>query len=473
MPEQKQILNPYGPGRLGKRLGFRELLQLDKDPHAGRFRRYMPDGNLAVEKVEPVEVKPPEPPPEEIHQRKLEQIERETYQKAFEAGEKAGFEAGLTEMQEKVGEFLPRLASVLHELDGVPARYFATSEQLMVESAILLTKRLVGHELSVHPEGVAHRVRRIMEHAIGRDEMVVHLPPEEAEAVQSIDGFEHLSIVADASMSPGSVRLETDFGAVEEDMEARLRDVETALRSVLSGRLDAMEAEGVEVKKRSPEDLETMAAWSEEQEKNPDEPPAELAAEHTPVEQQATEITPEADEEHVDGIEEEEQFGVDEGSVEAADGGVDGVGEQLPPERMATDGLEGANSEDIDAAIMMSDDIPEAVEEPLEAGEDDGFPPEMEEEEEPAEVMMSDEIPEAVEEPLEEAPEALMSDEIPEAVEAPEVVGGVEVHASDERARHLSPEPKEGNARVLDDDAEFTPGLVVPDASSSDDGGAV
>ncbi|MEO5340457.1 MAG: FliH/SctL family protein [Magnetococcus sp. MYC-9] len=216
-----------------RRVSFRELVG-DEHPHRGdTFVQFLPDGRLP----EQPHAKEPEVSQEELHQRRLETIERETYQKAFAAGEEAGLALGEETMEREIARLLPQFESVLHQLDLLPKRVFASAERFLVETAILLTRELLTHELTVNPEGIVHRVRRLLDQAVGRRDIVLHLAPDSATILQNLSGFEKLRIEADPDMAPGSVRMESDFGGIEDNLERQLAEVEAGLRSYLQDRL--------------------------------------------------------------------------------------------------------------------------------------------------------------------------------------------------------------------------------------------
>ncbi|MBF0161203.1 MAG: hypothetical protein HQL88_02850 [Magnetococcales bacterium] len=217
-----------------RRVSFQELVGDNNRQHGETFVRFLPDGRLPALQGA---AKEPEISPEELHQRRLETIERETYQKAFAAGEEAGLALGEQAMEQEIARLLPQFESVLHQLDALPRRVFASAERFLVETAILLTRELLAHELTVNPEGIVHRVRRLLDQAAGRRDIVLYLAPDSAAILQNVGGFEKLRIEADAAIAPGSVRMESDFGGIEENLERQLADVEAGLRSYLQDRL--------------------------------------------------------------------------------------------------------------------------------------------------------------------------------------------------------------------------------------------
>jgi flagellar biosynthesis/type III secretory pathway protein FliH len=220
--------------------GFTRILSKQQQEESGeddQFVRFMPDGSLSIFKKEKVE-EVPQIDVEEVNKRRLEQLEREVYQKAFAEGEKTGIEIGQEKMEQEINRLIPQLESVLRELDNLPHRVFMASENFLVESLISFNRELLAHELTINPEGIADRVNRILENCIGRKDIAIRVSPSNAQILERIEHFEKLKIVSDPSIASGSVLMESDFGGMEDNLEARLREVETALRQQLQERLD-------------------------------------------------------------------------------------------------------------------------------------------------------------------------------------------------------------------------------------------
>ncbi|MBF0357986.1 MAG: hypothetical protein HQL70_05215 [Magnetococcales bacterium] len=208
----------------------------DKKDEGSSFVRFMPDGSLSIIKKEVKEV--PKIDEEEVQKRRWEKIEREIYQKAFAEGEKTGIEIGQEKMEQEIQRIIPQLESVLRELDNLPHRVFTSTENFLVESLISFNRELLAHELTINPAGIAARVTRILDRSIGRKDIIIRVSPESAKILERLDQFKKLQIFADNSVAPGSVVMESDFGGIEDNIEARLREVETALRQQLQDRLD-------------------------------------------------------------------------------------------------------------------------------------------------------------------------------------------------------------------------------------------
>lgn len=229
-----QIVEPEKRLRI-ESLRFADLLQQDaerRDDHFIRLRRngLPPPRDLPKKEVEI--------PAEELHRRRLEQIEREAFQKAFTAGEEAGLAMGEQKKQEEIARLLPRFDAIFKQLNRLPARIFAASEQFMVETCLLLLQEIFKHELTVNKASLAARVKKILEQLSHRDRMEIHLHPEDGGYLRGLPEFSQLVILDDGAVERGTVRLESEFGGVEDNLGLQLREAEQSLREYLNGRLE-------------------------------------------------------------------------------------------------------------------------------------------------------------------------------------------------------------------------------------------
>lgn len=398
-----------------------------KDPGV-HFVRFQPDGSVTTIKKK-VEIPPV--PKEEIQQRRYEQIEREVYQKAFEEGEKTGMELGQEKMEQEIRHIIPQLENVLRELDDLPLRVYTASEQFMVESMISINRELLAHELTINSEGIAQRVRRIMDRSTGRKDIVIKVSPGIAEILGRMDEFNKIQILGDESVNPGSVVMESDFGGMEDNLESRLREVETSIRQQLQDRMDKSGVADIAAVSREKAAAEAAAELTP------------LVADHQPEE--------EHDQDYLDSEEELEEGGA------------------YPLEAVSEEMLDGFGEDDDDFAdeeeelavqtqSSPAEQLPQpeqqvAEDEPM-AGEDLAAM-DIPAEEEPAEILAA----EAVEDEL-----AADFDDV-EAAESP-----VEVAEEDFAGAFAEEEPTESPAAeqsVADDDDEFAAAFAEEEPAES------
>ncbi|MBF0340460.1 MAG: hypothetical protein HQL95_05780 [Magnetococcales bacterium] len=237
-----EIIKAEAGGGEFRRIGIQELLDAPQASKREHFLRFRPDGRLPV--VVPPK-KEPEISSEELQARRLEQMEREIHQQVFAAAEAAGLKAGEERMEREIQALMPQLEGVLANLEQLHVRVLAASERYLVETSLVVIRELLASELTVHPEVVAARVKRILSRASGRKEIVIRVSPGNARVLSRMKRFGNLRIEADELLSPGAVHLESDFGGFEDNLELQLKDVELSMREYLQERLDRIGVEDI------------------------------------------------------------------------------------------------------------------------------------------------------------------------------------------------------------------------------------
>ncbi|MBF0308862.1 MAG: hypothetical protein HQL56_04975 [Magnetococcales bacterium] len=235
---QAQIIR--GGSREHRRVSYAEILGRQQFERPG-FVPLRSDGSRPVPEPEP-EI--PDIPEEEIRQRRMEKLERETYLRVFAAAEKAGMEMGEQLMRQRMDAVLPRMESILRELEKLPGRVMVSAERFLVETLITLVQELLGHELSVNRQGLQARVRRLLKQVDEANRIVIRVAPEDVDLLAGLPEFATLRIERANNVPPGSVRLESDFGGVEDRLDLQLQTVSDGLRSYLRERLERLDEAG-------------------------------------------------------------------------------------------------------------------------------------------------------------------------------------------------------------------------------------
>ena len=85
----------------------------------------------------------------------IEEIEREAYEKGFEAGEKAGFAMG----EKKAMVLIERIDNLLNELLVIKNKILKEIEPQIIELAIEIAKKIIMKELSIDREIIINIIR--------------------------------------------------------------------------------------------------------------------------------------------------------------------------------------------------------------------------------------------------------------------------------------------------------------------------
>jgi len=154
--------------------------------------------------------------------------------KALTEGRQAAIDAAEAAMRAQLDQ---QLKNVLASLDSaarqiVHARHAWQQhwEQHAVELAVSIARRICRQELSKHPQITGEWVREALALSSGSGAVVVRLHPEDHRALRDqleqiasrLTGIGGVQIVADPAISAGGCRVETEFGSLDQQLEAQL-----------------------------------------------------------------------------------------------------------------------------------------------------------------------------------------------------------------------------------------------------------
>jgi len=175
-----------------------------------------------------------EPPadPQIEHEAHLATLEREAFAKGFAQGEHAGAEAA----GQRGEAMLYRLTQTLDELTTVRADMIRQTERQMVHLALAIAKRIVQREVTLDPDLLLAMARVALERLGESARVTVRLHPEDYAAAGAARVAEltssNVTVVADARLSRGGCRVESDMGLLDVGIDAQLQEVGRALLGV-------------------------------------------------------------------------------------------------------------------------------------------------------------------------------------------------------------------------------------------------
>ena len=175
---------------------------------------------------------------QQAHQ-EAEQIRRQ----AEVAGRKAAEAAIERILDEKVAKrmqsLVPALEKLIGEINDAKGQLLAESERSAMAVVIRISERIIRRELQQRPEIALDLIQDALRLAAGSAEITLHVNPTDYENLgsqveQLASTLAHLApsrIIADAEISLGGCRVETQFGAVDMQIESQLRRIEEELNS--------------------------------------------------------------------------------------------------------------------------------------------------------------------------------------------------------------------------------------------------
>jgi flagellar assembly protein FliH len=159
----------------------------------------------------------------------LAALEREAFAKGFSQGEQAGLDSA----SQRGEAMLYRLTQTLEELTQVRSQMILQTERQMVQLAMAIARRVVHREVSLDPDLLIAMARVALERLGEMAQVKVRLHPDDYEAagaarVAQLAGSS-VMVLADAHLSRGACRIESDMGILEAGVEAQLQEIARAL----------------------------------------------------------------------------------------------------------------------------------------------------------------------------------------------------------------------------------------------------
>jgi flagellar assembly protein FliH len=156
-------------------------------------------------------------------------LEREAFAKGYAQGEQAGADAA----GQRGEAMLHRLTQTLEELTQVRAQMILETERQMVQLAMAIARRVVQREVSIDADLLIAMARVALERLGETAHVKVRLHPDDYEAagaarVAQLAGS-NVMILADAHLSRGGCRIESDMGMMDVGVDAQLQEIARAL----------------------------------------------------------------------------------------------------------------------------------------------------------------------------------------------------------------------------------------------------
>jgi flagellar assembly protein FliH len=144
----------------------------------------------------------------------------------------AGLAAGKQAAEAELEPVLERLSSTVAELCTLRARLRKQAEDDLVKLALGIAKLILRRELTVDPDALRGIVGAALEKVQNRDIARIRLHPDHEAAVRRhLDTFHvaNVEVIADRTLRPGDLVLDTSRGALDASIETQLSEIERGL----------------------------------------------------------------------------------------------------------------------------------------------------------------------------------------------------------------------------------------------------
>ncbi len=160
-------------------------------------------------------------------------------QKGIRAAEDAAKQAALVDMEERWRTLAPALQQAIDSTVQLRASWIRQWEDNVIRLVVAVSQRVIRRELAQQPEISKQWIRESLELASGSASITLHLNPNDYEALETQrERLEHefsqlatANIVADPDITPGGCRVATEYGLIDQQVEAQLARIEQELTS--------------------------------------------------------------------------------------------------------------------------------------------------------------------------------------------------------------------------------------------------
>lgn len=177
------------------------------------------------------------------HEQARVDLEQEAYCRGFSDGEKSGFAqgegAGLEAAMGRLETLLNSLGQMLPDLESLHRRACREIEKEMVQLALGVARKIVGREVQTDVEVVAGIVREAVNRVEHAEQITIRMNPGDMQRLAELKPrlLEQLAeagrarFEADAAISSGGCRVESDSGDIDARVEQRFKVVEEAFQA--------------------------------------------------------------------------------------------------------------------------------------------------------------------------------------------------------------------------------------------------
>lgn len=165
----------------------------------------------------------------------LHALEREAYEKGFEAGKKEGMEAGRKRME----ELIRRFSLLVGELEEIRKDFYTQKETELVELVIAVARKVIHKEISTDRGTIQEMVRTALDRLAEGGPITVRVNPDDYQYLTSRGGDfietlkeKGIDIEPDPSIDMGCI-VEGACGEVDGRVEEALRRLEKAMMEAI------------------------------------------------------------------------------------------------------------------------------------------------------------------------------------------------------------------------------------------------
>ena len=175
---------------------------------------------------------------------RADQMEQEVAGNAMQAAEAAAEEKLQARLDAELSSLVPAVKSVIDEFRMAKQEWVNHWQTETVGLAIAIAERIIRQELRARPEITEELVREALQLAVGNGQFRLHLHPDDLEALGSfvtqltseLGEVALTETVSDPQVTRGGCRVVTQFGVIDQSLDAQLQRIEEELSDGVAGK---------------------------------------------------------------------------------------------------------------------------------------------------------------------------------------------------------------------------------------------
>ena len=191
---------------------------------------------LAIEKV--YEERKEDERVEDDSKDRLLKIEKEAYEKGFQAGEKAGIDVA----SDKGDVIIGRINAIYDEMRTFKKKYYKENETEILALIMAAATKVIHTELKTNEEAVLNILTHAVKAMIETENVQIRLNPNDIEYLREnnsdfltyLEEAKGFSIFADTELNRAEVLIESNHCEVDARVEAGIKNIEKEVREALS-----------------------------------------------------------------------------------------------------------------------------------------------------------------------------------------------------------------------------------------------
>lgn len=155
-------------------------------------------------------------------------IEREAYEAGFRQGEQAGIRLG----QQQMAPLFDQIQRLVEDLTHARRDLLLRMERDIVALAVHIAEKVVQRTVAEDSTIVRDAVRTAIDESVDRGELVVHVSPDDFEAIEQMrsevlrmEGVDSVHVVSDPNVDSGGCFIETSSGDIDATLGRAFREI--------------------------------------------------------------------------------------------------------------------------------------------------------------------------------------------------------------------------------------------------------